>query len=116
MIPPILAVMFHTFDGLPIVSRLHLIHDGVPLRVQAKRALAAWMESDDQIMIDHTPSGRVAVIVTYDGETSDAFAVEVPAEKRREAIYRWVREAGFDPGPWSAFTDEQAIDWLTPLD
>jgi hypothetical protein len=112
-LPSLLAVMMAPSPtGYPEILELRALNDHLPLAQQARRALSQWMESDDDIQVDHTPSGRIAAIVTYDGEASDIFAVEVPATKKLEAIHRWARAQELRVPALADFTEAEAVEYL----
>ena len=114
-LPALLAVMLaNAPGGYPEVLEVHVLSDRLPLGHQVRPILAPWMETGDLIQIQHTPSGRIAVILTDEGDDVDVFAVEVPAEKGREALHRWARAQGLTVPSFADFTEADALD-LLPL-
>lgn len=111
-LPPMLAIMFPTVPGAPSVIDIWPLAPGVDLKTQAKRALSPWTEDGDTIALHHTESGTLALIVTDEGEDADVFAVEVPAGKRREALFRWLLNQNVVTRDfWPAFTDAEAASF-----
>ncbi len=113
-LPDMIAVMLaQSPEGYPEVIRLVPVVPGRSLNDQLTRASSPWMNPDDRIVTtyDESEGSVIGQVITYDDEVTDILVMTVPPERRRQAIYRWVKGINQDPGPRESFTLDLALKW-----